>query len=50
MEPFPHVVGRRLMYTRRVLTAVLGSDGTIHYWDKDARTRLKCAYHDQSTA
>lgn len=20
-----------------------GSDGTIHYWDKDARTRLKCA-------
>ena len=20
----------------------IGSDGTIHFWDKDARTRLKC--------
>ena len=24
------------------LIAHVGSDGTIHFWDKDARTRLKC--------
>jgi mRNA export factor len=31
----------------------LGSDGTIHYWDKDARTRLKSASlrsHDPCTS
>lgn len=26
-----------------ILTRLVGSDGTINFWDKDARTRLKSA-------
>lgn len=28
----------------KLMLVALGADGTINYWDKDARTRLKCKF------